>query len=240
MKLLSIQFVILLTISLTLAKKKFIIDGTLQKLRQDYREFKTTKKLELDKSFFDIYNAIDVELVKLQHPFDKINKLWNRTCSKFPFAVLDDDTESKLKDLCKNGDNLLQNSLKIRQKGLNTFFSGDLTTPTPPLNFFEDFCDEIETQVEEVWSFYLQRNSSCVGMMIDSFLQFFDPTVNDVISLGKTTKENVTNEFKNSEIVVGIAIENVEKMINQINLCVSVKDINLCIWKMVKIAKYFD
>lgn len=235
MKLILLKVLVLLTISLASAKKKTVIDGNLQKLRQDYREFRLNTKLQLDKSFFDIYNAIDSELLKLQKPFLKSYEKWSKTCSKFPLAVVDDEIEGKFKSMCKNADNLLQNSLKIHQKGLNKFFAGDLTSLTPPLEFFEDLSDEIEIQIEEIWRFYVQKNSTCVAMMFDSFFSLFTPTIDEVIKLGKITAENVArNDFVKSGNAIKMAINEVEKVIDEISLCVSVKDINSCIRKLVK------
>lgn len=230
----SVIFALLALVPLSSAKKKFVIDETLQKLRQDYRKFRTTKKLQLDKSFFEIYNAIGSELMMLQQPFEKNLKKWTRTCEKFPFAVLDDDVEKKLKDVCINGESLLQNTLKMQSKGLNTFFSGDLTSQTPPVAFLADLCSEIDTQVEEIWAFYIHNNSTCVAIMLKSFLPLFEQVIDEVIELGKNTKANVRKYFKKSESVVENAIDSVERVVEEINSCIKVRDTNECIRKLVK------
>lgn len=235
MKLILLKILILLTISLASAKRKSVIDGNLQKLRQEYREFRLATKLQLDKSFFDVYSAIDSELLRLQKPFYKTLEMWSKTCSKFPLAVVDDEVEGKFKNMCKNGDSLLQNSLKIHHTGLNKFFSGDLTSLTPLLEFFDDLCDEIEIQIEEIWRFYTQKNSTCVAMMLDSFLSLFNPTVDEVTKLGKIATENVVkNCFVRSKNTVKMAIIEVEKVVDDINLCITVRDINSCVRKLVK------
>lgn len=233
MKLISLLFFILLSTTQIFAKKNFVVDKNLQKLRQEYRKFRIDKKILLDKSFFEIYNEIDKQLTEVQEPLERTYQIWSKSCSKFPIAVLDEETKKKFETFCANGLNLLANSLKIRQKALNTFFSGDLVSLSPPMYFFEDLCDEIEAQVDQIWGYYIHNNSSCVAIMFDSFLSLFSPVIDDVIKMGKNVKENVKKDFKNFQKTAKNTLKVVEKMVDKFDLCISVKDINSCMWKLV-------
>lgn len=225
--------VILSFFALTFAKNRVILDKNLHKFRQEYREFKWVTKILTDKSFFEVYNAVGVELKEVEESMVDIYDSWKQWSLKFNETSLQLQASEKFRVLNENVRDLLDGASKVHQKGLNEIFSGDLMSPSPPMEYLEDLFDEIEFHVEDVWEFY-SNNSVCVALMFKKFLPLFDPIVEKIIKLGKTTKEDVkTNYFKKSKSSALEASKYVEYLKEKMDECTNVKDIDTCVLKLV-------
>lgn len=226
-------FIILIFFQVTFAKNRIIIDKNLYEFRQEYREYKWVAKILSDKSFFEIYNAVGIELKIIEKQMIKISNIWKTWTLKFDENALKSHAKNRYKMTKENVHGLFQGTSKIHQKGLNIIFSGDLTSTTPPMKYLDDLFDEIEVKVEDVWKYYL-NNSACVAPMFKKFLPLFDPTVNKIIKLGKDSAKNIPiYYFKRCKSLSLESKNHVENLIDKMDKCVLSKDIDLCVIKVV-------
>jgi hypothetical protein len=191
-------------------------------------------KLLSDKSFFEVYNAVGVELKIIEKNMKDISVIWEKWSLKFNKTCLKPLANDRMNMVNENVNGLLRSASKIYQKGLNELFSGELTTPSPPMEFLDELYDEIEFHIEDVWEFY-SNNSKCVAPMFKNFLPLFDPVVEEVIKLGKITKQNVMKKyFKNSQNISFGAKNYVELFIEKMDKCARTKDVDTCVIRVVR------
>lgn len=228
-------FIILLFFSLTFAKNNLIIDKNLQNFRQEYREFKWITKILCDKSFFEVYLAAGIELKKIENVMKNTSNYFEKWNSEILVKSLKFNANERFKIVKGNVKSLLQTASNIHQKGLNELFSGDLTSPSPPMEYLDDLFDEIEFHVEDVFEIY-SNNSICVARMFKEFLPLFDEIVGEIIKIGKTMKIKIFKKyFKKSEEMAVDSDRYVKNFVQKLNDCVTTKDIDRCVIKVVNL-----
>jgi hypothetical protein len=198
-----------------------VIDKHLQEFRREYREFRGRTRLQLDQSFFDIYNAVGLKTMEFEKPYERPQTKWLKICSKFTLNGVENSVKKSFIMVCENVENLLRSSLSVHHKVLETLFSGRLLKPSPPLVVFDELCDEIESQMEEIWKVY-SANKTCVRKHLKEIIPLFAPFIRQIFNLTHATvKTQIQKDFNHCHRHHEKAVSYVNHFMKELESCES-------------------
>jgi hypothetical protein len=211
-----------------------VIDAPLQRFRRKYREFYGSARIEVDKSYFSIYNDIDTEIRELEKPFIKLQIRWNKTCEILLKPKIDAYVTGTLNKICSSTDSLIKGASVMHEKALVEFFSGDIVDESLPMKYIRALDYEIEERIELVWKPYL-KEKDCVGSTLNNIISSFDSYIESLTNISVIIKSNLTDEFAKSKKSISKSITYVKNFMKDAKNCYRARSLNVCLRVLVKI-----
>lgn len=231
MKLISICVYLMLVQS----RNGTIIDETMQSLRINYGKFKASSLKSVDRSFFNIYNALHNSFFGAIRNFDGDDDglNWNEMCKHIQVSQFPNETIDLLQNVCFHGRGLIDKINGERENGLTLMFPGEqLRSTTNPGRKAEFIFDIIELQLNEVWRIY-NKNQSCVGQFIGNFLPSYELVIQNVIFLSNQTIESLSNTFSEARLSTEQARQIMMRCIYYMGSCLDKNDFDSCVQRWV-------
>lgn len=195
MKLLTLLVVIKLTYG------AFIIDESAREFRKDFLKFKAISSHAVDRAFFEVYNSLNIQLMRSFEPIQDFQEMWNDLCDKTLKLDLVKKTNRRWFSACNNVNKLISESRQDRKRNIDEFYSPGIFEPTPTALILDEIFTKIELlHLDKMWNIYI-KNSSCVSSLLGNYFPSFEPIVDNVIFIVNLTKAEIPNFFNSSSNV---------------------------------------
>lgn len=224
---------LLLTVFIVhLTQSQIIINDTIRVFRQDYRKFQKNSFKIVDRSFFNVYNALNSSLFDVLEPFDKVSSSWKKLCGSFRALEVDNKTKIRINAVCYDVQILLEKLLFERDESLAMFFYGDLTSATPAGIVLEKLFFHMELQMEAMWKVYAQ-NSSCVAPFVKTYIPTFEILVENICFMSNRTISKINPEFFDARQLLITAKDLIMRCIEKGDFCSPTNNPQKCVENFV-------
>lgn len=213
-----ICFAFIVNFVLTQSDESFYVDQTVQDFRLAYRKFRIKTIIDVDQSFFNVYNELSSSLNQIIEPYQQFSLKLSEMCNKLELEKRKKRTKNffRFRRICVDGKKLFEDFALVHQACLTGMFSGDLTELSPPGIIAEHLFNLVEFQMNEVMNIY-SKNKSCVANFIDNYLPSVEPIVDNINFISNITVGNLSQIFDNARessekaiAVIRIGIEMIE------------------------------
>lgn len=230
-----IQFITILVLNINhSAANRQIVDIHLRALRFNYKEFQYESKINLDKSFFEIYGVVEEKIKKIQKPYQNLYKIWKHMCENFENQNLDRDVNHMFEVVCSKTTNLLKSAENLNVVSMQEFFPGSLLEPSPPEVYFIKSCEQFETEVEQIFDVY-NANKNCAKAYLYQLIPILKPILSEILNFTVTTIKKVDLNYEHCLIFHEIAVKYVERFIHDIKNCKYKTEVSDCVKKQVNL-----
>lgn len=226
------RIIILLSL-LVLISESFLIDDSIREFRQDYRKFRRVSLKVVDRSFFNVYNALNLSLLNATEPLKDIHEKWKKFCKSFKNANCDNSTAQRWLIACKDVNDLITKTFQIREDLMMEFYCGDLTAPTPPALILDTLYYYMEPQFEEMWNVYI-KNSSCVAPFLKTYFPSYEPIIDNIIYITNQTAEKMPEIFSQARHLYQFSPSAIYECIRNSGSCLRSKKIDKCAERAVR------
>lgn len=212
----------------------YIPSKSVRSFQQDHRKFKSDSIQVVDQAFFELYEVINTELVKIPGPSEEFKESFRSICGKLKKSKLEKSTKLKWRAACADVDNSITATLFGHEKALEVFYSGDILDPTPIALILEGVYYKIDQQMGNMWNIYT-KNQSCVLPLLETYFPSFHPIIDNIVYFTNLTVKEIPTIFNQTLGKTASADFKATECINWTRSCLKSKKVEYCLEKIVKI-----
>lgn len=116
----------LLFVVLNCCGAELFFDTEVQLFRQNFRKFQRKSFKNVDRSFFEVYNALNNTIFEGLNQFENIFLSINETCTHFEKLNFEEDSKFFLGKICHDYTNLVRRMMFERENALMLFYPVDI------------------------------------------------------------------------------------------------------------------